>query len=360
VENIGNSSEMKVTSTNIDGVAHSNSSNLIKQIQSDYEKTRQQLDDISRTLAKKEQIISRYLNYETMISSGFSDLCLDKYKPSNALNKIGCVILGGPQLLQENSNPLHLEIRCLGRFEVKTENGQVERWQSVKAKNALQYLLIKPREPVLKDSIVEALWPECSSQAANNNLKAAIHVLRQILNSLFSDESISYLLCVQGSYYVNPDIDIWIDVEEFEKHFDRARKLDKDGRTSESIYEYEKAEALYQGDYLEDEPYAEWTLLRRESLKDKYLLVLDRLSEQAMYDGDYQSCMLYCQKILDKDQYREDIYRKLIHCFIKMGQKNRALRWLQICRHTIESDLGSTLDKETSVLFKLLANTESA
>ncbi len=42
--------------------------------------------------------------------------------------------------------------------------------------------------------------------------------------------------------------------------------------------EYEVAEGLYQGDFLEEDPYEDWPMLKRDGLKDSDLVIPDRLS----------------------------------------------------------------------------------
>ena len=111
--------------------------------------------------------------------------------------------------------------------------------------------------------------------------------------------------------------------------------------------QYEKAENLYRGDYLEDEPYEEWTLIRRETLKDNYLIILSKLANYCLKTCDYENCIHYSQKIIAKDNSREDAYRNLINCYLKLNQRNRALRWYEICSQAIKSELDTTPEKET-------------
>jgi DNA-binding SARP family transcriptional activator len=328
---------------------------LLKIMQSDYQGTRSQLDKLSQILAEKEYQVNQYLQYTYALSTGYSNFLLGSYKPEIANNKIGSVVLGQPVIPIIIPKAMQLEIRCLGRFEVTTGSKKVDRWQSVKAKETLQYLMTKPHEPVLKEVITEALWPECSAQAAKNNLKAAVHGLRHTLGNLFpTEDPASLIIFVEGSYMINPEIDINIDIEEFERRFNLGRRLEKEGNLLAANREFEKAETLYRGDYLEDEPYQEWTLLRRERLKDSYLFIIGKLADQAMGKSDWESCILYCQKILEKDSCREDAYQRLICCYSRLGQKNRAIRWYEICRKTLQTELNSAPDFQTASLFERL------
>lgn len=230
----------------------------------------------------------------------------------------------------------------------------------MKAKSVFEYLMTRPREPVVKDVLMETLWPDCDPQAASNNLKAAIHGLRQTLSRLFhKKESFPYVVFLQGSYLINPEVEWWVDVEQFDQHWVLGRRLEKEGKLAEAMREFEQAEALYRGDYLEDEPYEEWTLLRREALRDTYLIILGKLADHSMGTADYEGCIIYCQKVLTKDACREDAYRRLMRCYSRLGQRNRALRWHEICRRTIQAELDTTPDQETTALHHQLLRNES-
>jgi len=332
---------------------------LLRLVQSDYQGARKQLDEVSRALGEREALVSQRLQYTLLASGGYRTLCLIPYRAGATGSQMGKAILGEIDRPSPLPRSMRLEVRCLGRFEVRSAWKQVERWQSVKAKQGFQYLVTRPRESVIKDVLMETLWPECDPQAASNNLKAAMHGLRRTLSRLFHEnESFPYILFQQGSYMINPEIELWVDVEEFEQHWMLGRSLEKDGKLDEAIQEFRLAEALYRGDYLEDEPYEEWTLLRREALKDNYLIILGKLADHSMSAADYESCIAYCQKTLAEDPCREDAYRQLMRCNSRLGWRNRALRWYEICRQTIQAELDATPDRETTILYRKLLRNE--
>jgi DNA-binding SARP family transcriptional activator len=333
--------------------------NLLKLLQNDYRGTRHQLEQVNLRLADREALVSQHLQYAFLSSGCYSALSLVEYKTGNHINCMGNIILGGVSRPAKISGPVQIEVRCLGRFEARSAFGKIERWPSVKAKSIFQYLLVRSHEPTVKEALMEALWPEGSAQAAGNSLKAAVHSLRSILSELVTGaENPQLIIFSQGGYRINPEIDLWIDVEEFEKCCVAGRRLEKEHKIAEALLEFEHAAILYRGDYLEDEPYEEWTLLRREALKDSYLLVLSKLAACCLKTGDYENCIHYSQKILAKDPCREDAYRNLIFCFIKLGQRNRALRWYDICCRTIKAELDAVPEKETADLFQKLLKYE--
>lgn len=343
-----------------DSVQWQGTINVLRLVQSDYEGARKQLEKVSHTLAEREALLSQHLQGALMASRGYRTLCLMPYEAGVTGSQMGKAILGVMTRSAVLPRVMRLEVRCLGRFELRSEWKQVERWQSVKAKAVFQYLMTKPREPIVKDMLMETLWPGSDPQAASNNLKAAVHGLRQTLSRLFDNkESFPYILSLQGNYQMDPEIELWVDVEQFEQHWMIGRRLERKGELVEAIREFELAEALYRGDYLEEEPYEEWTLLRREALKDTYVIILGKLADYSMETADYEGCISYCQKILAKDSCREDAYRRLMRCYSRLGHRNRALRWYEICRRTIQAELDTTPDNQTTALYHQLSRNES-
>ncbi|MFC1968047.1 BTAD domain-containing putative transcriptional regulator [Chloroflexota bacterium] len=332
--------------------------NLLRLVQSDCEVVRKQIDTVSHALAEREILVSQRLQHALLLSAGYQPLCLMPSGYSIVANQIGKTILGA-SIQTTIPKALQLEIRCFDRFAVRSNTRKVERWHSSKAKSILQYLMTRPQEPIAKDLIMEALWPEHDQQTASNSLKVAIHSLKKLLNYLLDQkENFPCITFLQGGYLVNPEIDLWLDVEQFEQHWATGRRLEREGNATAAIREFELAEALYKCDYLEDRPYDEWTLLRRETLKDTYLIILGKLADHAMETSDYESCIIYCQRILAKEPCREDTYRRLIRCYSRLGNKNRSLHWYEICCRTILAEIDAAPDRETVALYHQLLRNE--
>jgi DNA-binding SARP family transcriptional activator len=349
----------ELVQTSIGNGQIANTYSLLKLMQNDYQAARRQIEQICFQLTEREALISQHLQYSFLSSQNYPTFCLSASGSGVSANRMGNVILG--EVIRPNAipYPVSTEIRCFGRFDVRSSLCHVDHWNSVKARSVFQYLLIKPREPTVKETLMESLWPDCSPQAAANNLKAAIYNLRLTLNELLPDkDGAQYIIFRQGRYLINPEIDLWIDVEAFEKCWLNGRGFEKRGQTVEAMREFEKAEALYCGDYLEDEPYEDWALLRRESFKDIYLIILSKLADHNMQTADYESCIHYSQKILAMDSCREDSYRRLMYCYARLGQRNRAQRWYELCQKTFKSEMDAAPDNETAELYNKIMRYE--
>jgi len=344
----------------VDDASHVNDTiRLLELIERDYQGTRKQLENLGRTLAERETLVSQRIQNARMASGNSSCLCLMSYQSRSMGNQLGTAILG----LVEPDNTLpklmRLEVRCLDGFHVTSDDVSIDRWESIKARSLFQYLMTRPRRPVSKEILMEALWPDCDPKVSSNNLKAAMHGLRQTFSNLFNmEQNFPYIVFTQGKYQLNPEIILWLDVEQFEIHWEKGRRLQKEEKLDEAVNELKLAEELYKGDYLADDLYEEWTLLRREALQDIYLNILSKIADYYLDYIDYENCITYCLKILDKDTCREDAYQRIMRCYSRSGLRNRAIKWYEICRKAIKADLDTEPDIETTRLYYQLLNNE--
>ena len=333
---------------------------LLELVEKDYQGTRKQLESLGRSLAERETLVSQKIQNARIASMNNSCLCLLSYQSKTMGNQLGTAILGMAK--QDIALPriMRLEVRCLDGFQVSSDGIRVERWESIKARSLFQYLMTRPRKSVSKETLMEALWPDCDPKISSNNLKAAMYGLRQTFGNLFDmEQSFPYIVFTQGMYQINPDILLWLDVEQFELHWEKGRRFLAEENRDEAIREFKQAEDLYKSDYLADDPYEEWTLLRREALQDIYLNILGKIADSYLENTEYENCTTYCLKVLDKDPCREDAYQRIIRCYSRSGLRNRALKWYEICRKAIRAELDTEPDHETTRLYQRLLNNES-
>lgn len=338
-----------------------NAIQLLKQLQVDCRLAKNELQEVSWRFSEREAMASKQLQiaFEALdkaVAAGDGSSNIASRQESQV-----------PSLASEDAGPVpnlqlsrpSLEVYCLGRFQVRVGWKRIEHWRSNKAKSLLKYLIATQGQTATKDALMEALWPGCEPSLANNNLKATVRSLRQTLSLAHGlDNYFAWVLFLDGSYSMNLEADLWVDLEQFEYHWRAGRELERDGKVIEATGEYKTAEALYKGDYLEDDLYEEWTSLRREALKDVYLAMLGKLAEHSMQMTDYQACIAYCQRILAKDQCREDAYRQLMRCYSQLGQRNRAIGWYRVCESTIKNELDVCPDRHTIGLYQKLLNDE--
>jgi len=319
---------------------------LLKLVKADFRRAGEELLDLS------SHFIERAAEASLQLNTTFDATDEAMAKCSNIQQK------EVPRLSPHESSP-SLEVCCLGIFQVGVGLKKIKRWQSTRAKSLLKYLVTHHKQPISREELMEALWPGSEPSLAGNNLRAAVHALRQTLaDACVVDDSFDWILTQDGQYKINPEVNLRLDFEQFDFHWYAGRRLLRQGKLPDAIKEHEIAEALYKGDFLVEDIYHDWTALRREALKDRYIAILVRLADYGIEQADYESCILYSQKMLDKDSCREDAYRRLMCCHSRLGQRSRAIGWFRLCEKTIKAELDVKPDHLTIALYHRLLNDE--
>ncbi len=219
----------------------------------------------------------------------------------------------------------------------------------------LKYLLLHHKQNIPREVLMDIFWPDAEPDTARNNLNVAMHSLRKALRRVVF---LPVIIFEDGAYGLEPNLQVWLDVEEFERCVKAGQRLEARDQLTAAVAEYESAISLYQGDFLEQNPYEEWTVLDRERLRVMYLDTLDRLSQIYFSQERYAACITVCQLILTRDRCREDAHCLLMHCYSRQGQHHLALRQYQTCVEALQAELEVEPAPETTQLYDRIRGRE--
>ena len=240
--------------------------------------------------------------------------------------------------------PALLSVQLLGQLKVRVGDVAVDGWPSGRGRSLFKYLVTHRNPWPRREQLMEAFWPEANPAAARNSLNVAVHGLRRA----FRDSAgVQVVVLEDGTYRLAPDLLLSLDVDEFELHAAGGRRLEATGDLAGAAAEYARALALYQGDFLADDPYEDWPVMTREHLLLAYLDVLDRLSGLYLGQRQYGACVALCRLLVERDRCREDAHRRLMRCLTRQGQSHLALRQYQACADALDQDLGVGPDPAT-------------
>ena len=244
----------------------------------------------------------------------------------------------------------------LGELRVAFQDRPVEIWSSGRGRAVFEYLLANRHAKVRRDRLMSMFWPEVPPDAARNSLNVAIHGLRQSLRVVVGDTAV--VIHQDHSYFIEPTLNIWVDVEVFEEQLKSAHQHLTSAELVKAEAAFEAATWLYQGEFLADQPYEDWATLTRERLRLCHLDALDRLSALRLASGNYPGCVAVCLKLLTCDSCREDAHCRLMRCYSRQGQVQLAIRQYHSCATALRTELDVGPAAATTELFDRLRRRE--
>ena len=120
----------------------------------------------------------------------------------------------------------------------------------------LKYLLANPGREVSGRELDRELWPERAKGSTDNNLRVRLHRLRESLAPLGLDGPEGLVLSCGGRIFLNPDIPVQTDTEQFTALLRREGALPTGD--PEGLALCAQALELYRGAFLEHSAPAPW------------------------------------------------------------------------------------------------------
>jgi ATP/maltotriose-dependent transcriptional regulator MalT/two-component SAPR family response regulator len=203
-----------------------------------------------------------------------------------------------------------IEAFALGETSVALDARPIaeSQWRSLRAREILFFLLSSDRSQT-RESVTAAVWPDLSPAKATSNFHINLFRLRKALHPRI-------ITMEQGRYLINPNLEVWFDVTEFEK---LVRVIDNaDLMDAELIPTLEKAASLYKGEFLA-EVFSDWALEKRRTLENQYVKVLILLSRLSSNRGQHNRALNLLEKLTVIDPYRDETYCQLIEEYLAMG-----------------------------------------
>jgi DNA-binding SARP family transcriptional activator len=253
----------------------------------------------------------------------------------------------------ENEREPDLRAYCLGNFELWLGHSLITQWAGTKSKSLLKLMLAAFPSQVPATSLMDAMWPGVEEDLARQRLHTAISELRRVLRTT-QPEAGNLIISQGGCYGIDPQARIWIDTLEFERARRAGEQYEQIGRMDLAADSLRAAVAIYRGEFLEEDIFADWPLEQRERLKSDYLTLLTRLGQWAFSAGDYDACLRWGRMTLECDPCREDAHRLLMRGYSRMGQRAMALRQYRQCVDALRRELDALPEAESDALYRLL------
>ena len=239
-----------------------------------------------------------------------------------------------------------LRINTLGRFEILSTELAPKRSRKAQQKplQMLKALIAFGGKNASKGGLVDILWPDSEGDTANQSFATTLHRLRKLVgnkNAINLHESLISL---------DPEI-CWLDTWAFESLVDEASVV-----PNEALGKLEKAVSIYRGHFLPADDGEPWTASTRERLRSKFLRSVEKLCHLYEQQGEIERAVDCYHSALEVDDLSEKLYRNLMTCHNKLGQKADAVSVYNRCCRVFSAALGVGPSEETEAVYRAIVS----
>jgi two-component SAPR family response regulator len=254
-----------------------------------------------------------------------------------------------------------LRVQTLGGFRVWCDGAEMPptAWGREKAVHLFQFFITMRRQFVHKEQIIDRLWPEIDIERGDRDFKVALNALNRALEPNREAREEARFSRRYGLAYGLDFEQIWLDAEVFEQLVATGNQAlaNPDRREQTAIDCYSAAVGLYNGDYLPERRYEDWTSAERERLQLLALNTMTTLGDLLLAQMPLESLRL-AQRVLAVDPVWEDAYRLQMRAFAVQRNRPMALKTYQTCVEVLEEEFGVEPLPETTELYEKILRDE--
>lgn len=244
---------------------------------------------------------------------------------------------------------MRLRIYLLGAVQVRRADGtrlSGALWRQGKVRALLAYLATQRGNPVHRDVLIEALWPDVAESTARHNLHTAVYNLRRCLEPHLARTAEShYILLENHGYRLNGGIAHWIDTHAFETGIRHARRESDPHR---ALAAFQATVELYQDDFLSQlGATINWHWQEQERLRELYLQAMEAYGQLLAKLHQADAACLAFEAVMARDPCRESACVRLMQLRWQLGQRSAALTAYRRLVQALQEDLG--VEPDTAV-----------
>lgn len=237
-----------------------------------------------------------------------------------------------------------LRILALGRTRVESAAGSIDgSWIANRPGQLLKYLVTNRSRSVSTDELAEHLWVE-PTRKNMQSVRYYVHELRARLEPEREARAPSSFVVASGGGYALQLGAIRIDADEFEREVDAGLAATERGEHDAARRRLVRGLELYRGDFLADEPYAEWAIDERDRLRQVATEGLRTLAALHRREGDLLGASEALERLCRLDPFDGDVHRDLLEILLERGRRTEAVRRYATLRHRMLSTFGEDLE----------------
>ncbi|MDF2254727.1 AfsR/SARP family transcriptional regulator [Streptantibioticus ferralitis] len=216
---------------------------------------------------------------------------------------------------------------CFGGFRMAVGDRLID-WTKVRprARAALRLLAVRAGQPVHRETLIEALWPDTPAESATANLQVAISSLRSLLEPDRERRKPRLVVRDGDAYLLNLPADAYLDTLAFQTSLAYARRARSAGDTAMTLQGLRNALAVYRGELLPEDGPAEWLQQDREMYRYQAAKAAAELAATELEVGNPQEAVTAAEMCLAVDPCHDQGWHLLIKAYGRIGAPAAAER----------------------------------
>lgn len=219
-----------------------------------------------------------------------------------------------------------LRIHTLGRTSVASAEGPIDgAWLGQLPGQLLKYLVAERGKLAHSDQLLAGFWPD-GGRGAVVNLRHTVFALRKRLEPARERHSASsFIIARDGGYLLDRRL-VHVDADDFETAAQQGLRAAGDGGAERAREPLERAAALYGGDFLADEPYADWAFAERDRLHELACRALRALADVRLAGGDRDGAVGALGRLCELEPFDGEAQRRLLGLLVDLDRRSEAMR----------------------------------
>ncbi len=238
-----------------------------------------------------------------------------------------------------------LRLRTFGQLQIWRDDHAIGIWERPQAETVVKLLLVRRARggrAVAADELITRLWPDSDEEGGRKKLLPLISNARHTLEPDIEPRDSNFILRSSNGYFFNISDAVTWDLMGFREYLHQGSTFIKEQRWEEAITQLEKGQALYRGDFLAEDRYADWAIDIRREITGDYCNLLIQLADAYAATGRYSQAVETCAAALAKDPLLESVYRRLMTFHYCNDEKGKALKVYRDCIKLFEELFGES------------------
>lgn len=285
-------------------------------------------------------------------AQGFRSVSTTRQETLFTATDIGSNSAGGPT----RSGEAPVVVCCLGPLRVTVSGVEVTTWPYDKGRELLALLVAHGGAPMTRQAAAEAMWPEFGWDASVKHMMSnAATALRSVIRTASGRDDLQPVTLAQGRYVLQVGI-VRSDLDAFEAALRRAVSLP----VGEALDEYDRALALYRGDFLESEPFT-WADDYQREYRRRFMEGACRAGTLAFEAGLFDRAVRFYEAAVERAPSDEEAARGLMRSLAAGGDPNGARKVYRTLAAALQEELDAPRAAPSAQTQALLAElTEEA